>query len=101
MIACWFGTREVTNGIVNYEGRKSARDWAISFAHSLSEARSAQSAAPLRPYSAAASPERFTALDNTMLEGEIRSYRLYAPDGVIVASSQFEDIGTTAIDQTL
>ena len=101
LIACWFGTREVTNGIVNYEGRKSARDWAISFAHSLSEARSAQSAAPLRPYSAAASPERFTALDNAMFEGEIRSYRLYAPDGVIVASSQFEDIGTTAIDQTL
>jgi PAS domain S-box-containing protein len=98
LVACWFGTREVKNGIVNYEGRKSARDWAVSFTHSLSQIHLPKSAAPLRPYSAETSPERFTGLDNAMFEGEILSYRLYAPDGIIVASSQFEDIGSRAND---
>ena len=96
LIACWFGTREVTNGIVNYEGRKSARDWAISFSHSLSHAKSPMPVLPLRPYSSATSPEHFTALDNAMFEGEILSYRLYSTDGVVVVSSQFEDIGVAA-----
>ncbi|MBT6286210.1 MAG: hypothetical protein HOI96_13665, partial [Rhodospirillaceae bacterium] len=82
LIACWFGTREVTNGIVNYEGRKSARDWAVSFSHSLSHAKSPMSVLPLRPDTPATSPEHFTALDNAMFEGEILSYRLYSTDGV-------------------
>lgn len=98
LIACWFGTREVTNGIVNFEGRESARDWAISFSHSLSQANSTLPATALRPYSAATSPERFRALDNAMFEGEIQSYRLYAADGVIVASSAFEEIGKAVKD---
>ena len=101
LIACWFGTREVTNGIVNYEGRKSARDWAISFSHSLSHAKSPMPVLPLRPYSSATSPEHFTALDNAMFEGEILSYRLYSKDGVIVASSQFEDIGNNTNNPVL
>ena len=96
LIACWFGTREVTNGIVNYEGRKSARDWAISFSHSLSHAKSPMPVLPLLPYSSATSPEHFTALVNAMFEGEILSYRLYSTDGVVVVSSQFEDIGVAA-----
>lgn len=95
LLACWFGTREVTNGIVNYEGRESARDWALSFSYSLSHSKTAQPTSPLRPYSKATAPERFRALDNAMFEGEILSYRLYAADGVIVASSAFEEIGET------
>lgn len=101
LITCWFGTREVTNGIVNFEGRESARDWAVSFSHSLSQTDSAKPASPLRPYSKATSPERFRALDNAMFEGEIQSYRLYSADGVIVASSAFEEIGDTVKDSTL
>lgn len=95
LIACWFGTREVTNGIVNYEARESARNWALSFSHSLSHSTADVAATPLRPYSAATSPERFKALDNAMFDGQIVSYRLYAPTGVIVASSNFEEIGQT------
>jgi PAS domain S-box-containing protein len=101
LIACWFSTREVANGIVNFEGRESARDWAISFSHSLSHGNSALPASPLRPYSKATSPERFKALDNAMFEGEILSYRLYSADGVIVASSAFEEIGKTVNDPVL
>lgn len=101
LIACWFSTREVANGIVNFEGRESARDWAISFSHSLSLGNSALPASPLRPYSKATSPERFKALDNAMFEGQILSYRLYSADGVIVASSAFEEIGKTVNDPVL
>ena len=93
LIACWFGTREVTNGIVNYEARESARDWAASFSHSLAQANADLPPSALRPYSKATSPERFKALDNAMFDGAILSYRLYSIAGVIVASSNFEEIG--------
>lgn len=96
LIACWFGTREVTNGVVNYEARGAAQNWALSFSHSFSHSTESLAATPLRPYTAATSPERFKALDNAMFDGQIVSYRLYAPDGVIVASSSFEEIGQTA-----
>lgn len=101
MIACWFGTREVTNGIVNYEARESAKNWTTAFSHSLSHASTSLADAPLRPYSKATAPERFKALDNAMFNGEIVSYRLYARSGIIVASANFEEIGEKVDKSTL
>lgn len=101
LIACWFGAREVTNGIVNYEARESAKNWASAFSHALSQANADLPAGPLQPYSKATAPERFRALDNAMFDGAIVSYRLYSVAGVIVASSSFEEIGKTVEDTSL
>jgi hypothetical protein len=35
-VACWFGTRAVVNGFVNFECRELSRQWATAFAHTLS-----------------------------------------------------------------
>lgn len=96
LIACWFGTHAVTHGIVNFEGRETAKQWAIAFAHMLEPLNPEKSPAPLRPYSAATKAENFIALDDAVFAGDILGYRIYNTDRVIVASSRFVEIGTRA-----
>jgi len=43
LFACWFGPRAVVDGIVNYEGRETSRQWAVAFAHVLSQGSDGES----------------------------------------------------------
>lgn len=96
LFACWFGTREVINGIVNYEGREAAIHWAEAFAHTLEDRNADHAGGPIQPYSNAVKPEKFRALDNAIFDGKIVAYRIYNPQGVIVATSNFMEIGNNA-----
>lgn len=95
LFACWFGTREIINGIVNYEGRETATQWAEAFAHTLEGQNAEEAADRMVPYSKAVDPEKFKALDNALFDGKIVNYRIYNRNAVIVASSQFLEIGTS------
>lgn len=96
LFACWFGTREIINGIVNYEGREAATHWAEAFAHTLEVQNDSHSGGPIKPYSKAVNPDKFRALDNAIFDGKIVAYRIYNPQGVIVATSNFLEIGNNA-----
>lgn len=50
LFACWFGTRAVVDGIVNYEGRETSRQWTVAFAHVLSRASDGESIDLMQPY---------------------------------------------------
>ena len=76
LFACWFGAREIINGIVNYEGREAATHWAEAFAHTLEVQNDGHSGGPIKPYSKKANPEKFRALDNAVLDGKIVAYRI-------------------------
>ena len=71
LFACWFGTRAVVDGIVNYEGRETSRQWAVAFAHVLSQSEDDKSNDLMQPYKAGSNPERFKALDDAR-NGRIR-----------------------------
>jgi two-component system, sensor histidine kinase and response regulator len=94
LFACWFGTREIINGIINFEGRDAATRWAEAFAHTLGD-RTGNASGPLAPYSSVVAPAKFTALDNAIFDGKIIGYRIYDPKGLIVASSNFMEIGSS------
>tara|TARA_R110000868_G_scaffold70902_3_gene208171 strand:+ start:11443 stop:15720 length:4278 start_codon:yes stop_codon:yes gene_type:complete len=96
LFACWFGAREVINGIVNYEGRAAAENWAEAFAHTLEDRNTVDDTKPISPYSGAANPARFIALDNAIFDGKIVGYRIYNRQGLIVATSNFMEIGNEA-----
>jgi len=96
LIACWFGTHAVTQGIVNLEGRETAKQWTTVFSDMLEPGNSGNSIAPLRPYSAATKAENFIALDDAVSAGDILGYRIYNTDLVIVESSRFVEIGARA-----
>jgi len=96
LFACWFGTREIINEIVNYEGREAATHWAEAFAHTLEDQNADHAGGPIQPYSNAVKPEKFRALDNAIFDGKITAYRIYNPQGVIVATSKFLEIGNNA-----
>jgi two-component system, sensor histidine kinase and response regulator len=93
LFACWFGTREIINGIVNYEGREAAIHWAEAFAHTLEDQTTKGSAEQIVPYSRTANPENFKPLDNAIFDGKIVGYRIYNRNATIVASSRFLEIG--------
>ena len=92
LFACWFGAREIINGIVNYEGREAATHWVEAFAHTLEDQNAGHSGGPRKPYSKAVNPEKFRALDKAIFDVKIVAYRIYNPQGVIVVMSNFLEI---------
>ncbi|MGB0631613.1 MAG: PAS domain S-box protein, partial [Alphaproteobacteria bacterium] len=93
LFACWFGTRAVVDGIVNYEGRETSRQWTVAFAHTLSQSKDEQSNDLMQPYKGGSAPERFKALDDAVFDGQILRYRIVNMAGAIVAASDFQEIG--------
>lgn len=93
LFVCWFGTREIINGIVNYEGRETAILWTEAFAHTTEELKTSGAPENIRPYSTVVNPEHFKILDNAIIHGKIVGYRIYNREATIVASSRFQEIG--------
>ena len=96
LFACWYGTRAVVDGVVNYEGRETSRQWAVAFAHTLSQAGSQNSDSLTQLYKGGSNPERFKALDDAVFDGQILRYRIYNLKGAVVASSDFLEVGKDA-----
>ena len=100
LVACWLGTGSIIRGIVNYEGRQIASQWALAFAHSLSRGRDDERDAG-NPFAGSLGAEKLKALDNAMFAGEILGYRIFDRTGTIVASSEFQSIGTIDKDPVI
>ena len=96
LFAYWFGTKQIVDGIVNYEGREAAINWAEAFAHTLEDRNSADNVAPIKPYSGTVNPAKLKMLDNAVFDGKIVGYQIYNRDGQIVAASDFMEIGHQA-----
>jgi PAS domain S-box-containing protein len=100
LVACWLGSGSIIRGIVNYEGRQIATQWALAFAHSLTRGRDGDAGAA-NPFSGSLGAEKLKPLDNAMFEGEILGYRIFDRSGTIVAASEFQMIGNRDEGTTL
>ena len=98
LVACWFGTRAIIDGILNYEGKQVAGQWALAFAHSLAPKADGSRDERLRPYAGSIRADKLQPLDNAIFAGEILGYRIYDHAGTVVAASEFRAIGTRSED---